>query len=138
MRGLIAIAAIAISGVVVGCGYSSSPSTTSSTTSSTVHVAKTQGSVTVRSGQSLAITFKTEPGVGFDWTLSSNRPRGVVTLRSSHSVAANPGALGGSETRTFIFRASRAGSAVLRFDHSFRGKPRGSRTVRVTVSGSGG
>jgi predicted secreted protein len=141
MRAVVAIVAVAISGLVLGCGSygsSSSSSSSSSTSSSTIHVAKAQGSVKAQPGQAFAISFKTEPGVGFDWALSSNQPHGVVTLRSAHSVAANPGTVGGSETRTFVLRANRAGSAVLRFDHSFRGKARGSRTVHVTVSAGGG
>jgi predicted secreted protein len=125
-----AIAAIAATAALASCGSSS----TSSTTSSTVRVGKAQGSVTAQPGQSLAVSFQTEPGVGFDWNLVSNRPQGVVTLHGDHSVPAKPGTIGGSETRTFTFRANRPGSAVLVFHHSYRGKPRGTRTVRVTVS----
>jgi predicted secreted protein len=123
------VAAIAIVVAATGCGSDSSSS------SATVRESGTASSVKMKEGENLALTFDVQPGVGFEWTLTSNRPGGFLEHTGGKESANESGAIGGPATRTFVFHAEKPGSAALRFHHSYRGKPRGDHTVRVTVSG---
>ena len=88
-------------------------------------------------GENLALTFDVQPGVGLEWSLTSNRPAGVLEHTGGKESANESGAIGGPATRTFLFHAEKPGSVVLRFHHSYRGKPRGNHAVHVAVSSSG-
>ena len=80
------------------------------------------------------ITFRVQPGVGYAWTLTGNRPAGVLTLSSDEFKADNPGLVGGPGNEVFTFRALKAETVALTFHHAFRGKPIEDRRVVVVLS----
>lgn len=130
MRPLAAIAAVAAVLIAAGCGSSSD-------SAKTVSVASPSGSISAEQGDTLALSFHVDPGVGYDWLLRSNQPKGLLVRSGDHTVADTEGAVGGPATHTYTFEARRAGSAKLDFRHYFRGKVLADRIVRIEVSSSG-
>ena len=110
--------------VIAGCGGGSSDGTKT--------VREPRGTVTVGKGQTLVLTFSTNPGVGFDWERGTPNPDpAVLRARGSRSDGANqPGA---SAQIRYSFEARRAGAAAIGFVHFYRGQVVERRTVRVTV-----
>ncbi|HEV7461904.1 MAG TPA: protease inhibitor I42 family protein [Solirubrobacteraceae bacterium] len=98
----------------------------------TTTVRNPRGTVTVDHGRTLAVTFSTNPGIGFDWERGTPNPDPAV-LRpraASRTGADRPGA--GGEVR-YPFDARRAGTTAIGFVHFYRGKVVERRTLRVTV-----
>jgi predicted secreted protein len=109
---------------IAGCGGGGS--------SGSKTVREPRGTVSVEKGQTLILTFSTNPGVGFDWERGTPNPDpAVLRPRGSRSDSADrPGA---SAAIRYSFEARRAGTAAIGFVHFFRGKVVERRTVRVTV-----
>ncbi len=97
-------------------------------------VSEPSGTIEVKKGDRLALAFEQNPGIGWNWLLAGEQPRGVVTRRGVENRNDNPGMAGGSTTKTFLFEAEKAGRTVLRFERDYRGeKIDKRRTVTVEV-----
>jgi len=129
-RRLIAITVLVLGAALLGCGGSDSATTTGARATT---VSDPHGRISAKSGESIILSFAAEPGVGFSWTLSANRPQGVLVKTGERFVADTPGTVGGPAAQQFRFRATHAGAAHLTFRHEYRGKLRGTRAVTVGV-----
>jgi predicted secreted protein len=102
--------------------------------SAIVRVAEPSGTVHAHSGDTLVMTFGASPGVGFAWTLLTVTPAASLSLVSDRFQADNPGAVGGSGSDIFTFKAHKTGTVQLTFRHLFRGRLLEQRPVAVTLS----
>jgi predicted secreted protein len=109
---------------VAGCGSASK----------TIRVAEPNGTLDAHVGDTLVITFRVQPGVGFTWALTNSRAAPVLTLKRDQFEADKPGLVGGPGNEVFTFNTGKTGTAVLTFHHAFRGQPLGNRRVVVAVS----
>jgi predicted secreted protein len=101
--------------------------------STTVRVAEPSGTVSAHSGDTLVLTFGASPGIGYAWTLHAIVPAGSLSLVSDRFQADNPGAIGGSGSDIFTFKAHRTGSVKLTFRHYLRGRMLEQRDVVVKL-----
>jgi predicted secreted protein len=108
---------------LAGCGSSTK----------TIRVADPNGTLDAHVGETLVITFRVQPGVGFGWSLTGNQPAAALTLKSDQFEADKPGFVGGPGNEVFRFNVVKTGTAVLTFHHAFRGQPLGNRRVVVAV-----
>jgi predicted secreted protein len=100
----------------------------------TVRVAEPSGTVQAHTGDTLVMSFGASPGVGYGWTLHAVMPPASLSLVSDRFQADHPGAVGGSGSQIFTFKAHKAGTVQLTFRHFFRGRLLEQRQVAVTLS----
>jgi predicted secreted protein len=115
-----------------GCGSGGDGSDGSS---APLRVTNPHGTLHARQGQAVVLSFASQPGVGYGWSLVANAPAGVLAKRGERFVPRNSSLVGGPGSEQFTFRAARSGTAGLRFRHDYRGRTLGTRAVRVVVAG---
>ena len=78
--------------------------------------ADTGDSFTVHPGDAIAIQLKENPTTGYRWAI--DRSDSTILALQSSDFAALPGAgIGGGGTRTFTFKAEKAGAVHLQLKH---------------------
>ena len=123
---VVAVGVIVLLIVPLGCGGGGG--------SSTVRVAEPSGTVHVRAGDTLVLTFGAQPGVGYGWRLIGSAPVDEIRLESDEFKADKPGLIGGPGNQVFTFKALKAGTVGLLFEHAYRGRLIENRRVVVVLS----
>lgn len=89
--------------------------------------------IQVSNGQSFAIMFSINSGIGYDWVLRPSPGGGELAFDGARIKRDNPGTVGGGAQRTFRFQALRKGTMTLEFVQYFRGRLKQRAPVVVTV-----
>jgi predicted secreted protein len=98
-----------------------------------VRVTNPDAPVQLNSGDTLKVSLRAQPGVGYDWALARDSNPAVLSYTGMTYVPDHKGLVGGPGRDVLTLIAIQSGTAVLTLHYSFRGKLQATHSLTVGI-----